>query len=86
MTDALSIELTESEQEMLIQIYHNGPARCSELGELLWGRARGSSTNPFSRPAGAIIKRLRDKSLVREGYTLARGYEITDKGVEWHTA
>lgn len=31
------------------------------IGENIWGTARGSSSAPFARPAGKLLKRLQEK-------------------------
>ena len=55
-------DLTDVELRALHAL-KRGPMSAANLGNELWQRARGSSSCPFARPAGAILSRLRKLGL-----------------------
>jgi len=53
-------------EERAFRILAEGPITCARLGERLWGKTgRGNCSCPWARPAGALLKRLRERGLVR---------------------
>jgi hypothetical protein len=58
---------------MLVIVKNNGIG-CATLGDQLWGKpGRGNCSCPWARPAGVVMKRLRDKGLVE------RDRNVTDR-------
>jgi hypothetical protein len=56
-------------EQRAVHLLERGPMRCSELGELLWGvERRSAGTCPWARAAGALVKRLRERGLVRRAH------------------
>lgn len=48
-------------EKQAINLLGRGPMRPSDLGDALWYGVRthgGASSNPFSRPAGRLLRRL----------------------------
>ena len=59
------MELTDAERRALEMVKLRGPVTCAQLGDCLWPDAKGSSTCPMARSAGAVLARLQKKGLVR---------------------
>ena len=58
--------LSVIEQRALLVIVKSNGATCANLGAELWGRAgNGNCSCPWARPAGKVVKRLRELGLVR---------------------
>lgn len=58
-------ELTAVEQRA-VAVLSRGPTTCARLGDALWGRrGSGNCSCPWARPAGALLKRLVERGVVR---------------------
>ena len=80
-----SREYTEAELKFMAVMAENGPSRCAWLGERMWGADSHGAVNcscPFARPAGKMIKRLRQLGLVADPVRDKYGskYHLTIKG------
>lgn len=63
---AVAAGLSEIEARVLNAIAKlNDHATCASIGSLVWPSARGSSSCPHARPAGAVVARLQRKGYVR---------------------
>lgn len=80
--------MTESQREMLALLTPE-PQRCAGLGERLWhhgrgNQASGTSTCPWARPAGKVLRHLeklgyaKQKQIYADGGAL--GWVITNAG------
>ena len=75
--------LSDVEQRAIRILERAGQTTCARLGEALWGRTgRGNCSCPWARPAGALLKRLVERGVVRRVltahltlYELAKGAE-----------
>lgn len=61
-----SVPLTEIEARVLLAIAKYGPVSCANLGDELWSTKRvgGNCSCPYARPAGAVVKKLRQRGFV----------------------
>ena len=55
--------LSRTETLALLVLVRHGPITCANLGATLWNKKRvaGNCSCPHARPAGAVIKRLRER-------------------------
>lgn len=70
MNQKLARKLTTIEKRVLA-ILGKGPARPSDIGFDLWYGVRtkgGGSSNPFTRPAGRVLRRLERMGLVSKSH------------------
>lgn len=59
-------DLSAVEERAVRVLERAGPTTCARLGEALWGRpGRGACSCPWARPAGALLKRLVVRGVVR---------------------
>jgi hypothetical protein len=60
----VDVMLRPTDRRALVILKKRGRMTCARLGEELWGRAMGSSSCPFARPAGRVLHRLLSLGLV----------------------
>lgn len=58
--------LSKAEARALLFIVKHVYTTCANLGDELWGKRKiaGNCSCPFARPAGAVIKKLRERGFV----------------------
>lgn len=73
--------MTEIDARALAIIVKRGPISCANLGDELWNRRRsaGNCSCPYARPAGKVVKRLRELGLVEPEFR-GHKYQATTKG------